>query len=122
MVRLPARYPENPGIEPQQFFGREKLVIISKLREITDALASNRLTNVDPEEEGGPAGGIYKAKQNIHGGRLAGPVGSEETKDFPRLNFEIEIFQREFPGLPRILRSVLNSQVFGLNNRFHVTR
>src|ERR1051325_2961503 len=103
-VGLRPRDGKNARIEPQEFFGGQKFVIVGQLGQITNALTRDRFAHVDAKQKGGASGGRNKAQQDVHGGGLAGAVRTQEAEDLTGANPQVEVLDRDLLPLPRVLR------------------
>ena len=52
-----------------------------------------------PKMEAGPAGGVDKSQQDIHGGGLAGAIGPEKAEDLALERRQIQAFHRQLGAL-----------------------
>src|SRR5437867_5151946 len=110
-VRLGAGEAENAGIKAQQFFRAQKFVIIGLLRQITDALARNRLADIDAEEKSGPAGSVHKTQQHVHRRGFTRAVRPEEPKNLSGADRQVQAVDRNLPPFSEARGTILNSQI-----------
>jgi hypothetical protein len=75
-------------------------------------LAGNRLANINSKKAGGAAAGGDETEQNIHRGRFTGAIGTEKSKNFAGMDFEIKAGERHFDTLSHLAAAILHAQFF----------
>ena len=68
---------------------------------------------------GGATGGWHKAEQHVHGGGLAGSVGSQKAHNLTGLNLQIEPCQRHVEWLDNFAAAVFDAQSLNLQDCAH---
>jgi hypothetical protein len=93
-----ARQAENFRVEPEQFLGGEKFVVIGQLRQVADALAGDGLAHINAEQIAAPlvAGRSRAGRSWWWSCRRRSGRGSRRLR---RRDFEIEAAQGDFGGL-----------------------
>ena len=116
---LRRREAKNARIKTEQFLRVEKLVIVGQLRQIPDALAGDRLPHIHAKNRGRPAGGVDESQQHIHRRGLPRAVGSQKSKNFPRLHPQIQAVHRAFRAPAQIAAGKLHPQICDFQDRVH---
>src|SRR6185312_15165468 len=76
------RKSKNFRVETENFFRVQKFVVVSQLRQIADALASNGLANVNAEQIRRAGRRLNKTKQGVHSCGFARAVWTKKSEHF----------------------------------------
>ena len=70
-----------------------------------------------PAQDPGPAGGrVDQPHEEVHGGRLPGPIGAKIAEDLPLPDLQVEVVKHPDPGAPESGPELFR-QAFGLYNK-----
>jgi hypothetical protein len=91
---LLGRHVEQPAVEVERLLGVEELVEVRLLGQVADPLVLRDVGRPAAEDERLARGGKDEPQQELHRGRLAGPVGPEQAEDLAPADLEVERLER----------------------------